>query len=195
MSPFDPHTETMYNNFADILDYLGYSTDGSDVHLARTPERYIQVLKDYAGKDYDPDFQFTVFPNPNAETQSEMIMVGPITFYTFCAHHVLPFFGHAYVAYVPEDTVCGLSKLVRTVKHLSRGLSTQEDLTSDIAEYLQLHLNPLGVAVVMRARHLCMEMRGVQEFGVETVTSEMRGCFLDPTKQARQEFFAIVNKS
>jgi len=159
-------------------------------HQKDTPKRFIKALKELATPE---PFDFTTFPNTGSG--SEMVYVGPIKFYSLCAHHILPFFGDVHLAYVPTATVAGLSKLARTVKWWQKGLWVQEELTSEIAAFLERQLNPMGVAVMMRAEHLCMTMRGVREPGAQTVTSEMRGCFLDPAKQARAEFFGIVNGS
>jgi GTP cyclohydrolase I len=107
----------------------------------------------------------------------------------------LPFFGEAWVGYVPDKKIAGLSKLPRTVEWFSKGLWTQEDLTSEIAVFLEEELKPIGVAVLMTGEHLCMTIRGVESPGVITTTSEMRGCFLDPEKQARMEFYNNVRST
>ena len=154
-------------------------------HLAETPRRLIKMLRELTTPE---EFEFTTFESPH----DEMIVVSPIPFYTLCAHHVIPFFGEAHVAYIPQGQIAGLSKLARTVQYYSKGLWTQEDLTWTIAQAIEEVLRPRGTAVVMKAEHLCMTMRGVQVPGSKTTTSIMRGVFLDPEKKAREEFFSII---
>ncbi len=161
--------------------------------LKDTPRRFVKALHEILVPDIKNDgFQFTTFPN--SKNKSEMVVVGPITYHSMCSHHILPFFGEAWVAYVPNKKIAGLSKLPRTVEWFSRGLWAQEDLTSEIAVFLEESLDPIGVAVLMTGEHLCMTIRGVEMPGAITTTSEMRGCFLDETKQARMEFYNNVNR-
>jgi len=152
-------------------------------HREDTPRRFVQALKQLTERE---DFNFTVFPN--TESGSEMITLGPIPFYTLCAHHVVPFFGHAWVGYIPDKSIAGLSKFARAVKYLAKGFWVQEELTTEIADYIEDKLNPLGVAVVMKAEHMCMAMRGVETAGVITTTSAMRGVFSDHSRTAKAEF-------
>jgi len=175
---------------ADLLrEVLGDNWNTEDKpELVDTPRRYVNALREILVKDNG--FKFTTFPN--TANKSEMVTTGPIQYHSVCSHHVLPFFGRAWVGYVPDQRLAGLSKLARTVKWMSRGLWTQEDLTSEIAVFLEENLQPIGVAVVMTGEHLCMTIRGVQSPGTITTTSEMRGCFLNPTKQARMEFYNNV---
>ncbi len=170
-----------------VLDVLGYEPTG---HMKDTPKRWARSLKEMTTPQ---DFKFTTFEH---DGDSEMVAVGPIKFYSLCAHHVLPFFGEAFVAYIPKGKVAGLSKLARVVKETSKGLWVQENLTTEIADLLEENLDPIGAAVVMKAEHLCMTMRGVKEPGARTTTSEMRGAFLTPTIEGanpREEFFGIIN--
>ena len=153
--------------------------------LRDTRRRFVNALHEILVKDNG--FKFTTFPN--TKNKSEMVTVGPITYHSMCSHHILPFFGEAWIGYVPDKWIAGLSKLPRTVEWFSKGLWTQEDLTSEIAVFLEEELKPIGVAVLMTGEHLCMTIRGVEMPGAITTTSEMRGCFLDPTKQARMEFY------
>jgi GTP cyclohydrolase I len=161
-------------------------------HQEDTPRRYVHALREILLPGNE--FKFTTFPNDKSDT--EMVVVGPIDFHSVCAHHVLPFFGHAWVAYIPKDKLAGLSKLVRAVKWMSKGLWTQEDLTSEIAVYLEERLDPVGVAVVMEGEHLCMTIRGVQSPGTMTTTSELRGAFLKPRPGAdpRGEFYNAIHR-
>ncbi len=156
--------------------------------LLDTPKRFVNALHEILVRD--EGFKFTTFSN--SKNQSEMVVVGPITYHSVCSHHILPFFGEAWIGYVPNTLIAGLSKLPRTVEWFSKGLWTQEDLTSEIAAFLEAELQPIGVAVLMTGEHLCMTIRGVESPGIITTTSEMRGCFLDETKQARMEFYNNV---
>lgn len=163
------------------------SLDTSDDHTQDTPRRFAQMLIDLTTQE---GFKFTTFDN--TEKVDEMITVRDIPFYTLCQHHVIPFFGKAHVAYIPQGKIAGLSKFARTVKMFAKGLWVQEHLTAEIADFLESRLEPLGIAVVMEAEHLCMTMRGVQVPGAMTTTSAMRGVFLDPEKGARQEFLSLI---
>jgi GTP cyclohydrolase I len=156
-----------------------------DSHLKRTPERFAKMLSELTTPE---SFDFTVFESD----VDEMVIVRNIPFYTFCAHHILPFHGVAHIAYIPNGKICGISKLARTVEYFSRDLNVQEELTSHIADFLTERLEPLGVGVVMEAEHLCMTMRGVEVPGAKTVTSSMTGVFRDPMKDARSEFLSLI---
>jgi GTP cyclohydrolase I len=139
------------------------------------------------------EFEFTTFDNDLRK--DEMIVIKDIPFVSLCAHHLIPFAGYAHIGYIPIKVIAGLSKFPRAVKFWSKGLWTQEDLTDAIAHYLDdMLLEPLGVAVVMEAEHMCMTIRGVQTPGVKTITSTMLGAFLDPAKLARTEFFRHIDK-
>lgn len=157
-------------------------------HTAKTPERFVKMLQQMTDRGSEA-FDFTTFTNDGID---EMIILSPIPFYTLCAHHIVPFYGKAHVAYIPNEKIAGLSKFARTVKFLSKGFWVQEELTNAIANYLDLHLSPFGLAVVLQAEHMCMAMRGVQAPGVVTTTSKMTGVFLDPKKGAREEFLSFI---
>lgn len=156
-------------------------------HLQNTPKRFVKMLRDLTHAE---EFEFTSFANELGV--NEMIIVRDIPFYTFCAHHLLPFFGVCHLAYIPDDKICGLSKLPRMVKYVSSGLWVQEHLTDMIALRLEEELHPQGLAVVMEAEHLCMTMRGVQVPGTKTITSSMQGVFLDHERKARDEFLSLI---
>lgn len=128
-----------------------------------------------------------------AEEYDEMVMVKDIEVYSLCEHHLLPFFGRAHVAYVPDGKIIGLSKLPRIVDMFSRRLQVQERLTNQIADVLAEVLEPKGVAVVIEAAHLCMMMRGVQKQGAETITSAMRGQFKSDAR-TRSEFLELTRR-
>ena len=158
-------------------------------HVQRTPERFLSMLRELTSPDED-HFELTTFPNDM--NVDEMVIVQDIPFHSLCAHHIVPFYGHAHIAYIPEERIAGLSKFARTVKYMSKGLWTQEELSTSISEFLQEHLQPKGVAVVIQAEHLCMTIRGVQSPGTITTTSSMKGVFLDPARSARHEFLALI---
>lgn len=163
----------------------GNPIDWEDPHFQRTPERFYKMLKELTTPE---EFDFTVFES----TADEMVTIGPIEFVSMCAHHIVPFIGQAWVGYVPAGRLVGLSKIARTVKEMSKALTVQEELTNSIGEYLVDKLDPKGVAVVMRAEHLCMTIRGVQSPGTKTTTSKMTGVFADHNRLARSEFFQLT---
>jgi GTP cyclohydrolase I len=109
-----------------------------------------------------------------------------------CAHHFVPFYGHAHISYIPESTIVGLSKLPRILEFYAKRPQLQERLTEQVAEFLWSELDPLGVMVVIEARHLCVEMRGVRKPGAMTTTSALRGCFVD--REVREEFLALLRR-
>lgn len=158
-------------------------------HRRDTPRRMVKALKQLTERE---PFNFTTFPNNGND---EMITLGPIPFYTLCAHHVVPFFGNAWVSYVPREDIAGLSKFARTVRWAAKGLWVQEELTQYIADYLEAELNPLGVGVILKAEHMCMAMRGVQVPGVITTTSAMKGVYSDHNRTAKAEFLEMVRTS
>lgn len=155
-------------------------------HLTRTPERFVEMLKDLTTPE---DFEFTTFENSDV---SEMVIIQDIPFYSLCAHHIVPFVGYAHIGYIPDGKVAGLSKFARLVQSTCRGLWVQEELTSTIGNILEEHLVPKGVAVVMKGEHQCMTMRGAQVPGTKTTTSYMGGVFDDHTRLARGEFLELI---
>ena len=166
------------------------SLDGWDMiaehHTAKTPERFVKMLRDMTTRE---DFNFTTFPNEGID---QMITLHPIPYYALCAHHIVPFFGNAYIGYIPDKSMAGLSKFPRAVRYVAKGFWVQEELTNSIADYLEKHLKPLGLAVVLDGEHMCMSMRGVMQPNVVTTTSSMRGVFLNPRTGARNEFLSFV---
>lgn len=189
------------NRFSDQLDdwqswemagALLKSTTGLDInseHGRDTPKRFAEMLKFMTQRK---PFQFTRFENKNKA--DEMITMTNIPFYTLCNHHVVPFFGRAHIAYIPDKQLVGLSKLGRTVEYFAKGLWVQEDLTIAVADFLEENLEPVGVAVVMQAEHMCMTMRGVEMPGTLTTTSAMRGVFGDHDRTAKAEFMTLIGK-
>lgn len=153
--------------------------------LRQTPKRYSRFLKEFTTPT---TFHPTVFAS---EGYDEMVVQTDIPFYSLCEHHLIPFFGTGTIAYIPDRHIIGLSKLARTLEHFSRNLQNQERITSQVADYLQTTLQPKGVGVVIHARHLCMEMRGVQKPGAQTSTSALRGYFKS-RPQTRSEFMTLT---
>jgi GTP cyclohydrolase I len=129
---------------------------------------------------------------PNDERYTSMVMEKDIPFYSLCAHHFVPFYGHAHIAYVPNDKIVGLSKMPRILEFYARRPQLQERLTEQVATFLAQKLDPQGVMVVVEARHLCVEMRGVKKPGAMTVTSAIRGIFFN--KPVREEFLDLLNR-
>lgn len=159
--------------------------------LRRTPLRIAKAWRELTA-GYEADIDKIINEALFSVDYNEMVLVKDITLYSLCEHHGLPFFGKAHVAYVPDGKVVGLSKIPRLVEVYSRRLQLQERLTSQIAGVLQEKLNPLGVAVIIEARHLCMEMRGAQSLLSPTVTSKMLGCFQKDAR-TREEFLTLVH--
>ena len=134
--------------------------------------------------------EITTFPNE--EHYSSMVMERDIPFYSMCAHHFVPFYGHAHIAYIPEQRIVGLSKIPRILEFYAKRPQIQERLTEQVADYLWNGLDPLGAMVVIEARHLCVEMRGVKKPGALTVTSAIRGCFEEC--KVREEFLSFLGR-
>jgi GTP cyclohydrolase I len=168
----------------DLLVALGH--DPASEHLADTPRR---VAGAFAEMLTPEAFDLTTFAND--EGYDELVLARDIPFQSLCEHHLLPFHGVAHVGYVPSDRILGLSKLARVVELFSRDLQVQERLTTQVASWLQQHLGPRGVGVVLEADHLCMSLRGVRATGARTVTSAVHGLLRDDAR-SRQEFFALT---
>lgn len=158
--------------------------------LARTPYRVAKSLK-FLTKGYGEDPYAVINNAIFKEDIDEMVVVKDIEIYSLCEHHLLPFVGRAHVAYLPNGKIIGLSKIARVVEIYARRLQVQERLTKQIAETLEHCLKPLGVAVVIQAEHLCMQMRGVQKQNSSMVTSSMRGMFKD-NLATRSEFMTLI---
>jgi GTP cyclohydrolase IA len=182
--PWEVKEEPVENNFVRILQYLG--EDPTREGLRETPKRYIKFMKEFLAPK---EFNFTCF---DAEGTDEMIVQTNIPFYSLCEHHIAPFFGVANIAYIPNGKIVGLSKLARTIDLYANRFQNQERITTQVAERIQEELEPLGVAVTLKAQHLCMCMRGVKKHDTWTTTSKMIGVFKEDNK-ARTEFFNIIN--
>lgn len=170
-------------HFQQILKQLGEDTKREG--LIETPKRYIKFMREFLEPK---DFNFTCF---DAEGTDEMIIQKNIPFYSLCEHHTAPFFGFASVAYIPKDKIVGLSKLARTVDFYANRFQNQERITTQIAEKIQKELNPLGVAVTLKAQHLCICMRGVKKNDTWTQTSKMIGVFKTDLN-CRNEFLSLI---
>jgi GTP cyclohydrolase I len=160
--------------------------------LAKTPYRVWESLS-YLTNGYDVDLQDVVGDAIFEEPYDEMVAVRDIEFFSLCEHHMLPFFGRAHIAYIPDGKIVGLSKVPRILDVFSHRLQVQERLTTELADGLDEILQPKGVGVVLEASHLCMMMRGVEKQDSQTVTSAMRGVFkTDP--RTRAEFLELIRK-
>jgi len=173
-----------------ILDLL--NLDRTDPNLASTPERVARMyLEMFHGLREGAEPAVTMFPNE--EGYEAMVVEREIPFYSMCAHHFVPFYGHAHLAYIPGKHIVGLSKLARILEFYAKRPQIQERLTEQVADFLWTRLEPQGAMVVIEARHLCVEMRGVRKPGALTVTSALRGCFED--RKVRSEFLAFLGRT
>lgn len=171
-----------------ILEELG--EDPSREGLIDTPERVAKSLRALT-EGYRSSAAEVIGDALFEQEYDQMVVVKDIQFFSLCEHHLLPFFGHAHVAYMPSGRVVGLSKIPRLVNVFAHRLQLQERLTRQVAESLETVVRPAGVAVVLKARHMCMEMRGVEKIGGETVTSCMLGAFRDDHR-TRAEFLELI---
>lgn len=160
--------------------------------LLKTPSRVAEMYK-FLTSGYTQDVNTVINGAIFIESYSEMVIVKDIEFYSLCEHHLLPFYGKAHIAYIPNGKIIGLSKLPRIVEIFARRLQVQERMTQQIADTLYTHLQPLGVAVVIEAYHLCMIMRGVQKPGSMAITSAMLGAFRSDVK-TRNEFLTLLQR-
>ncbi len=159
--------------------------------LVRTPQRVAKAWQDLTS-GYSVDVDQLINRALFDESYSEMVVVRDISFYSLCEHHLLPFFGVCHVAYIPNGKIIGLSKIPKLVKAFSRRLQVQERLTNEIADIMMRKVGPLGVGVVMEARHMCMEMRGAESLNSPTITSSMLGLFRTDGR-TRDEFLALIH--
>jgi GTP cyclohydrolase I len=158
--------------------------------LKKTPERVAKALH-FLTKGYDQDACKIINSAKFKEDYRQMVLVKDIDLYSMCEHHMLPFFGKAHIAYIPNGYITGLSKIARVVEAFSRRLQVQERLTTQIRDCLQDCLSPLGVAVVIEAQHMCMQIRGVQKQNSVTTTSAFTGIFLEKLN-TREEFIHLI---
>lgn len=172
-----------------ILELVGEDADREG--LAKTPERVAKALQ-YMTQGYKMDAKKILDSAKFKEEVSEMVIVKDIELYSMCEHHMLPFFGKAHIAYIPNGYIAGLSKLARVVDVYARRLQVQERMTTQILDAIRQSLDPLGVAVVIEAKHLCMMMRGVQKQNSVTTTSAFDGEFLN-NNITRNEFLKLIS--
>lgn len=183
----DPRIARIATHVRGILGELGL--DLADPNLSETDRRVAKMyLEMFHGLEEGAEPEITTFPNE--EHYSAMVMEKRIPFYSMCAHHLVPFYGHAHLAYIPNDSILGLSKFARILEFYAKRPQLQERLTEQVANYLETKLRPQGVMVVVEARHLCVEMRGVKKPGAVTVTSAIRGIFHQ--KPVREEFLDLL---
>lgn len=184
----DASTKALSENYRNILDIVG--EDVSREGLNKTPERVAKAMQ-FLLQGYRMDPVEILKSAMFKEDYRQMVIVKDIEIYSMCEHHLLPFFGKAHVAYIPNGTITGLSKIARVVDVFSRRLQVQERLTTQIKECIQDTLNPLGVAVVIEAQHLCMQMRGIQKQHSITTTSDFTGAF--QKNATRDEFIKLIS--
>ena len=180
--------ESLKEHYSKVLELIG--EDPSREGLIKTPERVAKAMQ-FLTQGYEMNATEILQSAMFSEDYSQMVLVKEIEFYSLCEHHLLPFFGKAHIAYIPDGNILGLSKLPRVVDAFSRRLQVQERLTNEIRDCIQDILKPKGVAVVMEARHLCMQMRGVEKQSSLTTTSAFSGAFLESEK-TRLEFMNLI---
>ncbi len=189
---FDPAAvEALRHHYTEILRLLG--EDPAREGLTKTPERVAKAMA-FLTKGYNEDPQEILCSAMFREEYKQMVLVKDIELYSLCEHHMLPFYGKAHVAYIPNGHITGLSKIARVVECFARRLQVQERLTVQIRDCIQQALEPLGVAVVIEANHMCMQMRGVEKQGSATTTSAFTGVFLSDHR-TREEFMALISHS
>ena len=186
-TPDNEKTERIAKDITSVLTQLGENPYRQG--LVRTPERVGEALQ-FLTKGYNEDPEAILRSALFEEDYRQMVVVKDIEFYSLCEHHMLPFFGKAHVAYIPNGRITGLSKIARVVDVYARRLQVQERLTTQIKDCIQNTLNPLGVMVVEEAEHLCMQMRGVQKPHSTTTTSDFTGAFT--RQETRDEFLRLI---
>ena len=185
----DPALARIASHVRAILGELGL--DLADPNLRETDRRVARMYAEmFSGLREGSRPQVTCFPND--EGYRAMVMEKEIPFYSMCAHHLVPFYGHAHMAYIPNDRILGLSKFARILEFYAKRPQLQERLTEQVVGFLEGMLKPQGAMVVIEARHLCVEMRGVKKPGALTVTSALRGIFHQ--KPVREEFLDLLNR-
>jgi GTP cyclohydrolase I len=186
----DPRIDALSRHVRSMIEILGLDPT-ADPNLVDTDRRVAKMYLDiFSGLDEGNRPKLTTFPND--ERYTSMVMEKEIPFYSMCSHHFVPFYGHGHIAYIPNEKIVGLSKLPRLLDFFARRPQLQERLTEQVAAVLEEELKPLGVMVVIEARHLCVEMRGVKKPGAVTVTSAIRGIFMQ--KAVREEFLDLLRR-
>ena len=185
-----PITDEIKINFSKIIDLLGENTDREG--LEKTPMRAAKAMK-FLTEGYEKDPKQILQSAMFNEDYNEMVIVKDIELYSLCEHHMLPFFGKAHIAYIPNGKIVGLSKIPRVVDVFSRRLQVQERLTEQVLDCINETLEPVGVGVVIEASHMCMMMRGVQKQNSTTTTSGFRGSFKE--RDTRNEFLKLITSN
>lgn len=180
-------TSKMASHYSEIIQTLG--EDVNREGLIKTPERVAKAMQ-YLTQGYNQDPVEILKGALFKENYRQMVIVKDIHFYSLCEHHILPFFGKAHVAYIPNGYITGLSKIARVVDVFARRLQVQERLTTQIKDAIHNTLNPLGVMVVIEAQHMCMQMRGVEKQSSVTTTSDFTGIFKEA--KTREEFISLI---
>lgn len=186
----EEHVHRIAHHYSDILEALGENPNREG--LIKTPERVAKALQ-FLTHGYDIDAAEVLRSAMFEEDYSQMVVVKDIEVYSMCEHHMLPFFGKAHIAYIPNGHIVGLSKIPRVVDAYARRLQVQERLTNEIRDCIQHTLNPAGVAVVIECKHMCMAMRGVQKQNSVTTTSAFTGAFQNDV--TRSEFLRLITAS
>lgn len=188
--PFDADkTSQIAEHYKQIIQLLG--EDVNREGLLKTPERVARALQ-FLMQGYEQEPEEIIRSAMFTENYRQMVIVKDIDFYSMCEHHMLPFFGKAHIAYIPNKQITGLSKIARIVEVYARRMQVQERMTTQIKECIQKTLNPMGVMVIIEAQHLCMQMRGVQKQHSITTTSDFTGIF--EQAKTREEFMNLINK-
>ena len=181
--------QEIQKHYSEIIRLLG--EDVNREGLIKTPERVAKAMATLT-RGYDMNPEAIINSAKFKEDYNQMVIVKDIQFYSLCEHHMLPFYGKAHVAYIPNGRITGLSKIARVVDVFSHRLQVQERMTTQIKECIQNALNPLGVMVVIEAKHMCMQMRGVEKQNSITTTSDISGAFNQ--SKTREEFLSLISK-
>ena len=181
--------QEIQKHYSEIIRLLG--EDVNREGLIKTPERVAKAMATLT-RGYDMNPEAIINSAKFKEDYNQMVIVKDIQFYSLCEHHMLPFYGKAHVAYIPNGYITGLSKIARVVDIFSHRLQVQERMTLQIKECIQETLNPLGVMVVVEAKHMCMQMRGVEKQNSITTTSDISGAFNQ--SKTREEFLSLISK-
>ena len=181
--------QEIQKHYSEIIRLLG--EDVNREGLIKTPERVAKAMATLT-RGYDMNPEAIINSAKFKEDYNQMVIVKDIQFYSLCEHHMLPFYGKAHVAYIPNGDITGLSKIARVVDVFSHRLQVQERMTTQIKECIQNALNPLGVMVVIEAKHMCMQMRGVEKQNSITTTSDISGAFNQ--SKTREEFLSLISK-
>lgn len=181
--------QEIQKHYSEIIRLLG--EDVNREGLIKTPERVAKAMATLT-RGYDMNPEAIINSAKFKEDYNQMVIIKDIQFYSLCEHHMLPFYGKAHVAYIPNGYITGLSKIARVVDVFSHRLQVQERMTTQIKECIQNALNPLGVMVVIEAKHMCMQMRGVEKQNSITTTSDISGAFNQ--SKTREEFLSLISK-